>query len=229
MAAESRPIYCAAALNGLKRNSTKLLITMCIGIALAFYGVYVQARSQSNPSYMPTISIASHWIYKAIGKQAIKHPTHMLTGCFNKQLAKGGSFNALMHYLVMPIVHFSGIINGITNIIQIVLLKVYCRDICATNVTIGLSVFGFIISMICLSGSYASCKLMCISCLGIHHMVIIYLALRRRNILMNIECPQSNTSEGACTYGRPSGKSGMVFGTDNRGSAGQMRRRSGRP
>lgn len=223
MTTEPRPV-CNQALGGLKRNSTKLLITMCIGIALALYGVYVQARSQSNPNYMPTISIASHWIYKAIGKQSIKHPVQMLTGCFSKQLAKGSTYHVFMQYFVLPIVHVSGIINGMVNLVQIVLLKVYCRNIWATNVTIGLSAFGFIISMICLCGSYASCKLMCISCLGIHHMVIIYLALRRRNILENLNCPPNNTSDGACTFVKQSGTTGKIFG-----SAEGVRRRSGRP
>lgn len=229
MTGEARPI-CAQAMSGLKRNSTRLLITMCIGIALAMYGVYVQARSESNPSYMPAVSIASHWLYKAIGKETLKHPGQMLSGCFNKQVLKATGPRFLMRNFILPIVHTSGIINGSINLIQIILLKVYWREMFATYVTIGLSATGFVISMLCLYGAYASCKLMCISCLGIHHVIIIYLALWRGKILQNIHCPDNNSSLGPCNYGKTSGTTGRIFGSSNQGSASNLRarRQSGR-
>lgn len=229
MTGETRQI-CSQAMSGLKRNSTKLLITMCVGIALAMYGVYVQARSESNPSYMPSISIASHWLYKTIGKQTLKHPGQMLSGCFNKQVARATTSHFLMRNFILPIVHTSGIMNGLINLIQIILLKVYWREIFAANVTIALSATGFAISMLCLYGAYASCKLMCISCLGIHHLIIIYLACCRGKILQNIYCPETISNQGACNFGKTSGTTGRIFGSSNQGSANNLRarRQSGR-
>lgn len=202
MTSETRPT-CVYALAGLKRNETRLMIVMCVGIALALYGVYIQARSQSNPSYMPTISVATSWLYESLGHR-LNHPTSMFASCQGKQAkttvpASFGHF--LLHKLIEPVTHYSGIINGTINVIQIAILKVYSKSLTGTDAIIGLSSFGMVVSMICLLGSFASCKLMCISCLGIHHIVIIYLAIRRRRMLKNILCPTANINEGACTFG----------------------------
>lgn len=227
----SRPV-CVYAMAGLKRNSTKLLITMCIGIALALYGCYVQARSQSNPTYMPSISMATRWLYTSLGN-TLAHPTHMMKGC-NHKATKQTVPHFLMRHLVKPIVQYSGLINGMINLTQIILLKVYCRSVKATNVMIAMSAVGFIISMICMGGAYATCRLMCISCLGIHHLVIIYYANCRRRIIQNILCPPNNTNEGACTYGSQGGgggsTQGKIFGNTSaqNKSGSDIRRRSGR-
>lgn len=186
MSTETRPI-CQYAMATLKKNSTRLLITMCIGLALAMYGIYVTNRGHSNPHYMPTISVAGHWLYNMFG-QKILYPSNILKPCTKNTFTQTVP-HFLMRALIKPIVHYSGLVNGLINIVQIVLLKVYCSNMMATNAIIALSATGWLISMVCLFGAFATCKLMCISCLGIQHKVIIYLAWRRRAIIQNMFCP----------------------------------------
>lgn len=201
MTSESRPI-CVYALAGLKRNSTKLLVVMCIGIGLALYGIYIGVRSQTNPNYQPTITVAANWLYQSVG-QKTANSGYFMNGCRNKQSFKPTFGHLLMSNFVYPISRYSGILNGSINVAQIILLKVFCKSFSGTDAIIGLSAIGLIISMICLVGSFAFCKLICISCLGIHHIVIIYLAIRRRRMLKNILCPPQNINEGAssCSFG----------------------------
>lgn len=197
----NRPI-CIYAEAALKKNGTKLLVVISIGIALALYGVYVQARSRSNPHYMPTITIATHWFYTSVASRFPIPGASYMNGCGNKY---GGGMrqrlpHALWRFFVSPIVKNSGFINGMINVVQIALLKMYCCSLKATDAIIALSAIGWLVSMICLFGAFASCKLMCISCLGVHHLAIIYLAVRRRKIVQNILCPQPNVSQ-SCTFG----------------------------
>lgn len=218
---------CVYAMQKLKRNSTTLLIAMCIGIALALYGCYVQARSQSNPHYTSTIATATHWLYNNLGKK-IMHPSALLRNCngFSRggeSMSKARGFGhmcsyVLMRFLIKPMVQYSGIMNGMINIVQIILLKVYCKSVPVTDVIIALSGVGFAISMLCLIGSIINCKLMCFSCLGIHHLFIIFYGLRRRQIIKNLLCPTENTGSGnsnnssSCSTGSGTNHQGMVFG-----------------
>lgn len=210
MANEARPI-CGNAVLALKKNSTKLLVTMCIGIGLAMYGIYVQSRTQSNPSYAPTISVATNWLHGYIGNGLIN--TGML-GCNGKSGAmKASAPNFMVRSFVNPIVRYSGWINGFIHIIQIILLKIFCRSIKGTDGIIALSAIGLLTSVICLGGAFASCKMMCISCLGVQHIFIIYFAIRRRAVIQNIHCPQNfSASSGSCTMGN---SGGMIFGNRN--------------
>lgn len=218
MAGEARPV-CVYTMASLKKNSTKLLVLMCIGIALALYGIYVQARSQSNPNYMPTLTLATHWLYHNVG-QRIAHPSTLLTGtncgALRQQAAKGSVGRLLMSRFVAPVTRYSGIMNGFINVLQILLLMVYGRSVMGADAIMGLSAFGLVVSAICLVGSFAVCKLMCISCLGIHHIVIIYLALRRRRLLSNIFCPSGGAPSGEPT---PRGAA-STFGSGGGGGGG---------
>lgn len=219
IASNGRPV-CVYALAGFKKNTTKLMVVMCIGIALALYGVYVQARSSSNPNYMPTITLATNWLYNNIG-QRIVHPSYLLNGCNGKQLVKQSFGSLMMHRFVYPVTRYSGLFNGFINLVQIVLLKVCYKSLAGVDAIVGLSAAGLAISFVCLIGSFAYCKLMCISCLGIHHVVIIYLAIRRRRILNNILCPTANVNEGStCTFGSSTGGGGGGAGSGSGGGAG---------
>lgn len=194
----------------LKKNSTKLLITMCIGLALAMYGIYVTNRGHANPNYMPTISVplarAGHWLYDIFGHKLF-HPASLIKPC-SKSTFKQTVPHFLMRALIKPIVHYSGLVNGLINIVQIILLKLYCSNMMATNAIIALSATGWLISMVCLFGAFATCKLMCISCLGIQHKVIIYLAWRRLSIIKNIFCPPINGTTGSSSSASNNSSSG---------------------
>lgn len=196
-----RPV-CIYAEAALKRNGTKLLIVMCVGLALALYGIYVQARSRSNPQYMPTITVATHWFYNSVANRFNIPSASYMTGCGGNN--KGRILRRFPHvvwrFMVKPMTKHSGFFNGIIGIIQIALLRMCPMSLKATDAIIALSGIGFVISMICLFGAVISCKLMCISCLGIHHMVIIYMAARRRKIVQNILCPPANVNQN-CTFG----------------------------
>lgn len=194
---------CVIARGELKKNSNRLLVAMCIGIALALYGCYVSTRSQSNPHYMPQTSMAVHWLNGKFGK-ILDNPIKMLKNCNNKHSKQTHTHSKLhSHNLINYVLHgfanHSGIINGIINLVQIMILKMYCSSIQATDVILGLSTFGLLVSLLCIIGSFASCKLMCLSCLGIHHAFIIYFVVCRRKILTNALCPiQTQTT---CAFG----------------------------
>lgn len=235
-----RPV-CIYAEAALKRNGTKLLIVMCIGLALALYGLYVTARTSSNPHYMPTITVATHWFYTSVANKLHIPGTSYWTGCGGNQ--KGRLLRRfpqmLWRFMVKPMTKHSGFFNGLIHIGQIALLRMHPMNLKATDAIIALSAIGFVISMVCLFGAAISCKLMCISCLGIHHMVIIYLAARRRKIVQNILCPPANVSQN-CTFGisNTGSTNTGTSGTQNRtttgrssksdGSSDPMRRRSTR-
>ena len=202
---------------------------MCIGIALALHGMYVQSRRHTNPAYVPSTTIATRWLYDKIGSK-VMHPSSMLSGNCN---AKGKFKQTVPHFLMrailQPVVHYSGYLNAFINLAQIVLLKVYYKNLNATNTIIALSVAGWIISFFCLSGALATCKLMCLSCLGIHHLLIIYLACRRRKIVKNIWCPSETSNSSTSSSCNSGGTSGKIFGNaSQRGSLDSVRRRSGR-
>lgn len=172
-------------------------------------------RGHSNPHFMPTISVAGHWLYNMFG-QKILHPTSILKPCA-KSTFKQTVPHFLMRALIKPVVHYSGLVNGLINIMQIILLKLYCSNLMATNAIIALSATGWLISMVCLFGAFATCKLMCISCLGIQHKIIIYLAWRRRAIIQNMFCPPINGS-GGTSVGRDNASSDSK-GVCNMGAA----------
>lgn len=201
---------CVYAMSSLKKNSTRLLVVMCIGIALGAYGIYVQARSHSNVSYVPSITMATRWMAERVGYKMM-HPSQMMKACgmakgaANMAKHSGGLCHFMMRFLVNPIVSNSGMMNLMINVAQIILLKVYCRSIMATDVMIAMSVLGLIISMICMFGSFATCKLMCISCLGLQHMAIIYFSFCRRKILQNMLCGISNNQSSFGSRACPSG------------------------
>lgn len=224
-----RPICVYAAAN-LRKNSTRLLIAMCIGIALAMYGAYVQIRSHSNPAYAPSIVTAGKMVHKMLTSTWVGSRT-LMSGCNSGSGGSRGTFRHvapkyLMQNVLKPIVHYSGIVNGCFNIIQIILLKVCCRSIRATNGIIALSVVGSIMSMVCMVGAYTTCKVMCISCLGIHHIAIVYLAVRRRKMLMNMLCPAESSSPNNNTLTSSTSISGRIFGPS---SASQFTKRSTSP
>lgn len=220
----NRPI-CIYAEAALKKNGLKLLVVICIGIALALYGVYVQARRSSNPHYVPTITVATHWFYTSVASRFPVPGATYMNGCGNKYGMRHRLPHALWRYFVGPIVKNSGFINGMINVVQIALLKMYCSSIRATDAIISLSAIGWIISMICLFGSFASCKLMCISCLGVHHLVVIYLAVRRRKIIQNMLCPQANVNQ-SCTFGIASTSATPTTGANQKSSGSQTSNRS---
>lgn len=209
---EHQPI-CLFAKQALRKNSTKLLVAMCVGIALSVYGIYVHSRSHSNPGYESNIAVASHWLFNVANK--IIHPTTMLNGCKTSQKATAAMgvgkqagmlkmrliLNFIMQMLIEPMTHYAGPINVGINLIQIILLKIFCKSKPATTAIIVLSGIGFCVSMFCFIGSMASCKLMCISCLGIHHMFIIYYGLARNRIIKGMLCPpQQANSNNNCSY-----------------------------
>lgn len=196
-----RPV-CIYALNGLKKNSTQLLITICIGLALSLYGIYVQARS-SSPGYRSSIATASNWLMDTISHK-LAYSASMLAGCHSKAHLKRAVPTFFSRYLIRPVIYKSGFMNAIISLVQMVLLKLYCRNIKATSSIIALSCVGICISAVCFFGALATCKTVCISCLSIHHGFVIYFALRRRAIISNMLCPPGNTNEGACTFGTPS-------------------------
>lgn len=223
MTSETRPV-CVYAIAGLRRNSNRLMIVMCIGIAFALYGVYVGMRHHSNPSYVPSVSAASSWLYNNVG-QLIMKPKFLKTGV---SCTRGGSYtkntfgHLLMRRFVYPTMRYSGLLNGLINLAQIAILRMYSKSVCATDTIIGLSAFGLVVSFICLVGSFASCRLMCISCLGIHHKVIIYLAAQRRRMVQSILCPSSNLAglpSGTCSFGAATGGGGGS-GSGSGGSSG---------
>lgn len=206
---------CVYAKANLKRNSTKLLVAMCIGIALALYGGYVATRMRTNDRYVPTISAATHWLGNRIG-HSFKYPMEILkaTGCNTKShhmysrppLTAGQWF---VKNMVRPFVSISGLINGLLNIGQMILLKVYCMSVPACNGIIAMSAIGLAISLLAMIGSIITCKLMCLSCLGIHHGFIIYFAMKRRIIIQNMLCPPGAAGSGGASSGAcPSGGSG---------------------
>lgn len=221
----TRPV-CVYAMSGLKRNSTKLMVVMCIGIAFALYGVFVQTRAHhASHHYMPKVAtVASSWLYHNVG-QHLMSPSFLKTGgtCnAERRAAMRHSFARLiMTRFVYPTMRYSGIINGLINLIQIILLKVYCKSVCSCDAITGLSVVGLIVSMICLWGSVVGCRLMCISCLGIHHMIIMYFAIKRRRMVQNMLCPPANLSglatSSTCTFSAITG-SGAGSGTSGTGT-----------
>lgn len=186
MALDSRPV-CQFAVADLKKNSTKLLIAMCVGIGLALYGGYVQSRTHSDPSYMSTLSMVSHWMSSLVGS---KMAGRLMQACAKAPM-KQAVPNLMMRSVVHPVVHYSAIMSGFINLTQIILLKVYCKSVVITNVIIGLSAAGLVLSAICMVGSFATCKTMCLTCLGIHHCFIIYYAMLRRRTIKNMQCPPS--------------------------------------
>jgi hypothetical protein len=225
MASETRPI-CVYAMPNIKRNSTRLMIVMSIGIALALFGVYVQARNRSNPQYMPSVSLVSGWLYHNVGH--LMSPSFFMDGASCNRAARQlppslrPSSRSFMQRFIYPVMRCSAILNGLINVAQILLLKIYCKSVCGTNIIIGLSAIGVVISAICLIGSFATCRLMCLSCLGIHHVVIMYLAAKRRRMLQSFICPtgpNSNPSSGGgCTFGTGGGGSGPTTSGNRRAS-----------
>lgn len=201
MVSEQRNV-CVYAKASLKQNSTKLLVAMCVGIVLALYGCYVRSQSKVDPHYMPSVSVAVHWLNDRITNN-VGNPMNMLKR--NCPPTKSPKFSAASHvlgrYVWGPFVSNSSILNGMINIGQIILLKVWCSSIRATNAIMGLSVLGLVVSAVCVVSAFASCKLMCLSCLGIHHIAIIYLAIIRNRILANIFCPPLQANPAACTFG----------------------------
>lgn len=185
MTPDSRPV-CQYAVAGLKKNSTKLLIAMCVGIALALYGAYVQSRTHADPNYLSTLSMATHWAKDLVGA---KMASRLIKACVQTPAMKRTVPHFMMRMLVHPIVHYSAIMSGFINVAQIILLKVYCKSVPVTNVIIALSAIGLVLSAVCMVGAFAACKTMCITCLGIHHCFIIYYAVRRRIFIKNMLCP----------------------------------------
>lgn len=209
MVVEARPI-CVYAKQNLKRNSTKLIIVMCFGIALALYGIYIQSKSRVNPSYFTTMSMASHWLYNRIG-QRLLHPLSYRPSAYFGQCGDPQRSMFVMRYVFKPVAACTSLLNALINLTQIILLKVYCSNVRATKAIIGLSAFGLVLGFFCIVGSFATCKLMCITCLGVHHMIIMYLANKRRHIINNMLCPVENVSTG-CSSSAP-GTSGIPVAT----------------
>lgn len=199
--ANERPV-CVYAMAALQRNSTRLMIMMCVGVALALCGVYIQTRMQSNPNYTPTIAVATKWFYAILGRRLV-NSSRLLRGCTNElsDSFKPTVGKLLMHRFIYPITRYSGLMNGTINLVQIILLKVYCKSFTGTHSIIALSALGAGISLLCLIGSFVACKMMCLSCLGIHHGAIIYLAMNRCRILKNVLCPTENVNASGCTFG----------------------------
>lgn len=217
MTTDTRPI-CVNAMPNLRRNSTRLMVVMCIGIALSLYGVYIQTRSSSNLNYSPSVSVASSWLYHNVG-QHLMSPSFLTNGgsCVRDRAPNRPTFAQLFMYrFVHPTMRYSAIVNGLINVSQILLLKVYCKSLSGTDTIIGLSAFGIGISLICLIGSFAFCRLMCISCLCIHHIVIIYLAVMRRRMVQGLTCPTSGPPNlfgpGSAIGGASAGCSGGISG-----------------
>lgn len=199
----NRPI-CVYALANLKRNSTRLLIAMCIGIGLALYGAYVASRMRSSVRYTPTIQAATSWFNERLA-HTLGHPMSKLTG--GASCSAGQTNQALyrtpltrskwiLDKIVRPFVTSSGLINLLINISQIVLLKIYSMSGPACDAIVGLSIGGLVVSGMCMFGALMTCKTMCLSCLGIHHAVIIYFALKRRTIIHSMLCPSGPGSTG---------------------------------
>lgn len=190
----TRPI-CVYAKANLKRNSTRLMVAMCIGIMLAIYGAYVSSRMRNNERYMPTLSSAGNWLNKRF-MDSFGNPMSIFSlNCMNIKQARAKSAAAwVMSNMIKPFVNQSGLLNGLINVTQIILIKVYCMSIPVTDAVIGLSIAGLFVSILCLVGSFLSCKMMCLTCLGIHHALIIYFGLQRRCILTNMLCPTSVSS-----------------------------------
>lgn len=220
-----RPI-CTYALASLKKNSTHLLIAICIGLALSLYGIYVQARSV-NPAYKSSLNMASSWMIQAISDKFM-NPAKLFYNCYAKATAKRSVPSFFSRYMIRPIIYKSGLMNAAISITQIVLLKLYCRSVRAATTIVILSALGVLISGICFFGTLASCKAICISCLSFHHGVVIYLAMRRRNMIGNMLCPPANTNEGACTFGTPGNYGGPNSKKSNptRAANESMRRRT---
>lgn len=187
MTSETR-FTCVYARNNLRKNSNKLLVAMCIGIALALYGCYVQARARIHSNQVHSMNGASHWMNERLLK-----PMNQWRGACSGSQNNGAHHNAasrvVMEYMVRPFIAQSGLINGLINVIQIVLLKLYCSSLPATNAIVALSVVGLCLSLVCLIGALATCKMMCVSCLGLHHAAIIWFALQRRAIFRSMLCP----------------------------------------
>lgn len=216
-----RPV-CVYAKAALKRNGTRMMLIMCIGIALALYGGYVANRMRANSRYMPAMSAASHWLNSRLA-QTIGYPMSMFGSSGNCD-PRFGSFKEVgrvwvMNKLIKPIVASSGFINGIVNVTQIILLKVYCSSVKATDAIIGLSIVGLVVSIICLVGSFFTCKMMCLSCVGIHHGLIIYLGMKRRQIQYNIMCP----SELAGNQAQPQGSSSTAAAATSSSTGSAMK------
>lgn len=223
MVSEQRNV-CVYAKANLKQNSTKLLVAMCVGIALALYGCYVRSQSKVDPHYMPSVSVAIHWLNEKITNN-VGNPMNMLKRNCHSKAPKYNASHILSRYVLAPFVSNSGILNGLINVGQIILLKVWCSSIPATNAIMGLSVLGLVVSGVCVVSAFASCKLMCLSCLGIHHIAIIYLAIIRNRILCNIHCPPANTNPAACTFGSMSRLSNGNSKLSNQTPAKSLRQR----
>lgn len=207
MTASSTP--CVYAVANLKRNSTRLVVAMCIGIVVSLYAIYLQARVSAG--YDLYITKACHWLMQHMGVKSASLSSSAANGgnCWTKTAcAKTGSrlnpFAAMYHHptsglhrimrrLAMPMVSCTTLLNGLINAIQIIVLKVCCKSIAGTNAIIGMSAFGMVLSSICMiSSMFSCCKLLCLSCFSLQHVAIIYFACRRRCIIRNMMCPSEN-------------------------------------
>lgn len=195
---ENRQI-CVYAAASLKQNSTNLLIAMCCGIGLALYGCHVASQMSSNPTYIPSTSIAIHWLNDKLAT-SLGNPMNLIKGnCNVKQHSRYVADGFI--YILKLFATYSGLMNGIINLAQILLLKMKGYDMIATNIIVSLSVLGILVSLMCIMGSYATCKIVCLSCIGLHHGFIIYYGLRRRKMLSNLVCPSTEGTLVACNVG----------------------------
>lgn len=204
----------------------KLLIIMCIGIALALYGMYVRSRANTNPNYMSPINTATHWMLDHVGSK-ILHPFR------GGSCASRGIRHSFISEFLQMVVNSSGLVNGLINVTQIIVLKVNSSSVKSADAIIAMSSIGWVVSMICLVGAFSSCKLMCISCLGIQHVAIIYFAIKRRKMILSSQCPTASgiktCNAKPSTIGTSANRSaGAVGNNSNRSNDTIMRRRSGR-
>jgi len=214
----------------LNKNRCKMLWFMCIGIAIALYGIYVQARSASNPSYSPSLEVASSWMYHNVVHK-VAQPTSwfrdILAGCGHhaSQTIKkdsGGLGSMIMNRLMLPAVRYSGMANGMIHVLQICFLLSSPKSTRAAEVILAFSSLGLLVSALCLGGAMAHCRLIGFTCLGVHHMVIMWLAWGRRLLLKGANCPSVAAASSTAFAGGASGGAGGPAA----GTSGMARRNS---
>lgn len=174
--------HCVYAMPCLRKNKTYLIVFMTIGVVLAGYAYYNHSNA-TDSSYLPALN-------NILNSNQVTSKYASKIG----NMARGAVCETKETVFGRPMFRATAIITGALCVVQLIILGVYSRSLLATRAIIGLSVTGLVLSLVCMTIGVISCRTFCMCYVGLPHLAIVYLGLKRLNLLKNSACPMPAAS-----------------------------------